>query len=210
MNVLVIGATGPLGLEIVRSAAKAQHRVTAMVRAEKTASFPADVRQVRGDVLNRESLLEALRGQDAVISSLGSKISFKPITLLSEGTRNIVESMQSAGVRRLICITGIGAGDSKGHGGFLYDKIIQPLLLREVYNDKTRQERVVDSSGLDWTIVRPAQLTNAAARGRAAYKAYTTLDGVTAAKITRADVAEFTVGLLTTSEFLKKKVLLTY
>jgi uncharacterized protein YbjT (DUF2867 family) len=146
MNLLVIGATGPLGREIVWSALAANHNVTALVRDPEKAGFPAAVKLAPGDVLRPGSLADAMRGQGGVISSLGSKISFKPMTLLSDGTRNLVDAMRAAGVRRLVCITGIGAGDSKGHGGFVYDRIIQPFILNEVYKDKTRQETVVRNS----------------------------------------------------------------
>jgi putative NADH-flavin reductase len=120
-----------------------------------------------------------------------------------------VDAMRGAGVRRLICITGIGAGDSKGHGGFVYDRIIQPLLLNEVYKDKTRQETVVRESGLDWTIVRPAQLTNGQARGAGAYRVLSDMTGVTATKIARKDVAAFTVDLVTGQKHLHQAVLIT-
>jgi putative NADH-flavin reductase len=210
MNVLVIGATGPLGQEIVASALAAKHSVTALARDPAKTSFPAEVQVARGDVLNRGSLTGAVRGQNAVISSLGSKLSLKPTTLLSEGTRNVVDAMRQAGVRRLICITGIGAGDSQGHGGVVYDHIIQPLLLNQIYKDKTRQEAVVRESGLDWTIVRPAQLTNGPARGAGAYRVLTDLGGVTATKIARKDVSAFTVDLLVTPKHLHEAVLVTY
>ena len=210
MNLLVIGATGPLGQEIVSSALVANHEVTALVRDRAKTAFPAVVKVAQGDVLNPSSLAEAIRGQDAVISSLGSKLSFKPMTLLSEGTRNVVISMRKAGVRRFICITGIGAGDSKGHGGFVYDHIVQPLLLNEVYKDKTRQENVVRDSGLDWTIVRPAQLTNGSARGAGVYRVLSDLTGVTATKIARKDVAAFTVDLLATQSHQREALLVTY
>lgn len=209
MNVLVVGATGPLGLEIVKEAQKAGHTVTAMVRSSH-AQFPQGVRIVQGDVLRPDTLAQAVAGQDAVISSLGSKITFKPMTMLSDGTRNLLRAMRDANVDRFICITGIGAGDSQGHGGFLYDNLIQPLLLNEVYKDKTRQEQVVRDSGLDWTIVRPAQLTNAAPRGPGFYRVLSDLTGVTAAKISRADTAAFTVSLLTKSDFSPRALLITY
>lgn len=210
MNLLVIGATGPLGREIVSSALVAKHNVTALARNPAEAGFPATVKVARGDVLNRGSLTEALRGQDAVVSSLGSKLSLKPVTLLSEGTRNLVNAMRAAGVRRLICITGIGAGDSKGHGGFVYDRIIQPLLLSEVYKDKTRQEAVVRESGFDWTIVRPAQLTDGHAKGAGAYRVLCDLTGVTATKVARKDVAAFTLDLLAAQNHRNEAVLITY
>ena len=68
--------------------------------------------------------------------------------------------MKKAGVKRLVCVTGIGAGDSKGHGGFLYDSIFLPFLLGTIYADKDRQELVIKASDVDWTIVRPGFLTN--------------------------------------------------
>jgi len=209
MKILVVGATGPLGLEIVKEAQKTGHAVTAMVRSS-LAQFPQGVRTVQGDVLRPETLAEAVLDQEAVISSLGSKISFKPLTMLSEGTRNLVQAMRSKNVNRLICITGIGAGDSKGHGGFLYDRLIQPLLLNEVYKDKDRQEEVVKQSSLDWTIVRPAQLTNAPARGAGSYRVLSDLKGVTSGKIARADTAAFTVNLLNKPDFSRRTLLITY
>lgn len=73
----------------------------------------------------------------------------KPVILLWEGARNLIEAMSQAGLRRFVCVTGLGAGDSRGHGGFLYDRIIRPLILGQVYRDKDRQEAVVRASGLD-------------------------------------------------------------
>ena len=76
----------------------------------------------------------ALEGCDGVISSLGTGISpFRPVTLLSAATGALVSAMRSEKVRRLVCITGPGAGDSRGHGGFLFDRLLFPLLLRNVY-----------------------------------------------------------------------------
>lgn len=141
------------------------------------------------DVTDVDSLVKAVEGVDAVISAVGTKLSRKPTTMLSDGTRNLISAMKRAGIRRLVCITGIGAGDSKGHGGFLYDYVIQPLLLNEIYKDKTRQEEVVRQSGLDWTLVRPATLTNGPKREK--YRVLTDLKGVTASKISRADVAHY-------------------
>ena len=69
-------------------------------------------------------------------------------------------------MKRLITVTGLGAGDSRGHGGLLYDAVVFPLLLKRVYDDKDVQEWIVRSSGLDWTIVRPGLLTNSPATGR--------------------------------------------
>lgn len=189
MKILIIGATGPQGLELAAQGIAAGHEITAGVRRPDAAGLPNGIKTSRLDVTDSASLLAAVTGQDAVINSLGSKLSRKPTTLLSEGTRKLIAAMKEAHVRRLVCITGIGAGDSKGHGGFLYDRIIQPLLLDEIYKDKTRQEEVVRASGLDWTLVRPGALTNGPKTSQVT--AYTDLTGVTIGNISRADVAAF-------------------
>ena len=165
MKLLVIGATGGTGREIVRQAA-AGHEVTALARSEGREAMPG-ARLIVGDARDVASLRRAVAGQDAVADSLGSGMSgpFKEVTVFSESTKALIEAMTAEGVRRLVCITGIGAGDSRGHGGFLYDHVVQPVLLRGVYADKDRQEALIRASGLDWVIVRPAMLADGPAVG---------------------------------------------
>jgi hypothetical protein len=90
---------------------------------------------------------------------------------------------------RLVCVTGIGAGDSAGHGGFLFDSLIFPLLLRKVYADRNRQEAIVREIGLDWVLVRPSVLNDKRARGT--IRALTDLSGFHGGAISREDVASF-------------------
>jgi putative NADH-flavin reductase len=116
--------------------------------------------------------------------------------------------MKKSGVRRLVCVTGIGAGDSRGHGGFLFDRLFFPLLLKAVYADKDRQESLIQASGIDWVIVRPGFLTNGPLTGR--YRAITNLVDVTAGRISRADVAHFILLQLVAPSHLRQTPLLTY
>lgn len=132
-------------------------------------------------------------------------MTWKPVTVFSEGTRNVLAAMRRHGVRRLVAVTGIGAADSKGHGGFFYDRLFNPLLLKTIYEDKDRQEALIRASGLDWTIVRPP---NGPLTG--VYRVLTDLTGVTAAKISRADVAHFILEELTANRYLGQTPLLTY
>src|SRR4030095_5147232 len=118
-----------------------------------------------------------------------------------------VAAMARHNVRRLICVTGIGAGDSKGHGGFLYDRILQPVFMKSIYEDKDRQEAQIRDSTLDWTIVRPAALTNGPATGL--YRTLTSTPESRARRLSRADMAEFIVANLTAPEFVRQTVLLT-
>lgn len=208
MNVLIIGATGPTGQQIVQQALAQGHEVTALVRSPEKFEMQHDhLHVIQGDVLNPDSLQAAMSDQQGVISSLGSKLSFKPMTLLSDGTKNLIQAMEQQGVRRFVCITGMGAGDSKGHGGFVYDKLILPLVLKEVYKDKDRQEAAIRDSNLDWIIVRPAQLTNGTATGN--YRVFTDLNNVTGGKISRADTADFVLKQLSNDLYLHQTPLIS-
>jgi putative NADH-flavin reductase len=189
-NILVLGATGPTGRLIVRDALARQFNVTALVRSPEKAVDLKGVRIVKGDARDPKALREALEGQDAVVSALGTPVSpFREVTLLSSATRALVEAMKATRVSRLVVITGIGAGDSAGHGGFLFERVLRPLLLRKVYVDKTRQEAVVRASGLEWVLVRPAVLNDKPGRG--AVRALEDLSGFHGGGIAREDVARF-------------------
>lgn len=167
MKLLVLGATGGTGREIVRQAAAAGHGVAALVRSRASAaSALPGIELVEGDARDQAALERALDGCGAVASALGTGVSpFRKVTLLSDSTRALVAAMRQQAVRRLVCITGIGAGDSRGHGGVLYDRLLLPVLLRTVYADKDRQEQIVRDSGLEWVIVRPSLLKDGPGRG---------------------------------------------
>ena len=209
MKVLIIGATGGTGRQLVEQALTAGHDVTAFVRdPEKIRAQHKRLRVVQGDILDFNSLELAVAGQEAVLSGLGTKSVFKPVRIFSEGTSNLLGTMNKHGVRRLICITGIGAGDSRGHGGFFYDKIILPIILKRIYQDKDKQEELIRKSDRDWTIVRPGFLTNGPAKG--SYRVLTDLTGITVGRISRADVAAFMLAQLHSDRYLRQTPLLTY
>lgn len=203
MKVLVLGAAGGTGRLIVLDALARGYSVVALVRSKARAIDLPGAAIIEGDARDETALLRALNGCDAVVSSLGTGLSpFRKVTTLSTATRALISAMMGSGVRRLICITGVGAGDSRDHGGFLYDRLILPVLLRSVYEDKDRQEAAIRASSLDWTIVRPVMLSNEPARGNV--RAVTDLAGVHGGKIARADVARFVVDQLTTDIWLRQ------
>ena len=195
-KVLVIGASRGIGLETVRAALRSGHSVRALARS--VASMPiqnADLDKVSGNALDSDTIRNALQDIEAVIQTLGVDVSpwavFEHTTLFSQSTRILVDAMKAAGLKRLIAVTGLGAGDSRGHGGLLYDVVVFPLLLKRVYDDKDVQEWIIKSSGLDWTIVRPGLLTNRPATGR--YRVLTAPEDWRFGMISRADVADFLV-----------------
>lgn len=125
-------------------------------------------------------------------------------TLFSETTKAVVEAMGAAAVRRLVAVTGVGAGDSKGHGGWLYNHVIHPLFTHNRYADKDRQEAIIEGSDLDWTIVRPAPF--AARAGRGPLQVHTEIpEGLQLRSITRAEVAGFILDSLESGRFMRQK-----
>ena len=109
---------------------------------------------------------------------------------------------------RILLVTGIGAGDSRGHGGFLYDRLVNPLLLRTIYADKDRAEALLEKSAAGWLVVRPGFLTDHPETGR--YRILTELNGVRCGKISRADVAHFLISETLSPKRRRQAVLLTY
>jgi nucleoside-diphosphate-sugar epimerase len=156
----------------------------------------------------------ALSGPLAWLVGLGIPIvtllvTMKRTTTLSEGTKNIVRAMEKVGVRRFICESSLGVGDSKGQLGPLYNYILIPLFLRNIFADKVAQERVIRDSKVEWVIIRPGALTNGPRTGE--YHSWSgALDASIRRKISRSDVADFMLRQLRESTNLGKTVGLSY
>ena len=209
MHISILGASRGVGFQLVTQALEEGHTVTALVREpRKLAIEHPNLKVVKGDIRDPESVEHAASGQDAICICIGIGPTRKPISLFSNGTQNVLRAMEKTDVNFLVSVTGIGAGDSKGHGGFLYDKIFNPILLKTIYEDKDRQETLLKESDVDWIIVRPGFLTNGPKRGR--YRVITELTGVKAGKISRADVAHFILAQLASPSFLRQSPLLSY
>ncbi|MBW5436720.1 SDR family oxidoreductase [Bradyrhizobium canariense] len=208
-KILVLGATGATGRLIVNQAAARGYDVTVLVRSAGKASDITGAKLIVGDARDETALREALKGREAVVSALGTPVSlFREVTLLSTATRALVSAMKAEQVSRLVCITGMGAGDSAGHAGFVADNVIFPLLLKKVYADKNRQEAIVRDSGLDWILVRPSILNNKPGRG--SVRALTDLSGFHGGSIAREDVATFVLDQVRADTWLHRSPLITW
>lgn len=208
-RILVLGASGGTGRLIVEQALAQGHDVAVLVRSPEKASDLKGVKLVIGDARDERALGKALESRDVVISALGTPVSpFREVTLLSTATRALVKAMKEKDITRLICITGIGAGESAGHGGFAFNNLIFPLLLRKVYADKNRQETILRESGLAWTIVRPSILNNKPVRNTV--RALTDLSHFNGGTISRADVADFILGQMRSETWIHRAPLITW
>ena len=202
LHILIIGATGGTGRQLVRQALELGHQVAAFVRtpARLKVEHP-NLRIVKGNVLDYASLESAVRGQNVVVCALGHKRWFYPNKILSEGTGNILRAMKTCDVPRLVCESSLGIGNSVGRLGLLYTFFVIPLILPFIFWDKVRQEKLIAESGVDWVIVRPAVLTNGAARG--SYRHGPNLGNfLRTNRISRADVADFMLKQLTDDTYL--------
>ena len=209
MKLLILGGSRGIGKALLESSIKRGLDVTVLARFPKKIDMDdSQVNLIKGDVLNREDLKSALHGQDVVCSCIGVPITFKPVSLFSRAAENIVDVMKTNTDQKFIAITGIGAGNSKGHGGFLYDKIFKPIFLSTIYQDKDREEEIIQASTLDWLIIRPAGLTNGPQTG--SYRVIENLDGIVAKRISRMDVADFILNQVEEPKLFGKTVLLTY
>jgi putative NADH-flavin reductase len=185
------------------------HVVTAFVRNPAAITTKHEkLKLAQGDVLDCPSVEAAVPGQEAVLSALGVR-KLRKNTILSNGTKNIIRAMERHGVKRFVCESSLGVGDSRGQLGWAFNLLLIPLFLRNVFRDKEEQEQSIQQSNLDWVIVRPAALTDGPRTG--VYRSgFGPTDRTVRGKISRADVADFMLKQLTDGTYLRKTPGLSY
>ena len=205
MKVVVFGATGSVGRLAVKRLLEQGHEVKAFARHTERLDLqhPRLVKHA-GDAMDSDNVSSAVAGYDAAVITLGAGASRKS-RVRSEGTRNIVIAMQEHGVKRLICQSTLGAGDSYGNLNFLWKYVMFGLLLRPALLDHERQEQLVRDSGLDWTIVRPSAFTDEPGEGLFRVDIPTDERGLSL-KISRADIASFLTRCIDEASFTHRAV----
>lgn len=201
---MIIGASKGIGLETTRQALEAGHDVRALARSATGIDLASPrLEKVRGDALNSQDVEAALDGVDVVLQTLGIGLGdlFRPVHLFSDATRILVAAMEAQGLKRLICVTGFGAGDSRASISCL-QRVPFQLFFGRAYDDKSVQERLIRESSLDWTIVRPGVLTSGRRTGR--YKILGETSQWRNGMISRSDVAEFLVRQIEDQTYVRK------
>ena len=210
MRILVLGGTSGIGAATVERALADGHEVRAFARgADKLEPRPG-LERMAGDATSEADLRGALQGMDAVVYAIGlgraTARFYAPVTLFSETTEALLHAMAEVGPRRLVVVTGFGAGDSRQAMSTI-EQMGHRAILGRAYADKDRQEEMVRGSGLDWTLVRPVILTHGAASGR--YKVLSDPATWRNGLIPRADVADYLVRACAEDLDLHRAVVLT-
>lgn len=157
IKVLVFGASGKTGKLIVKKLLKEGFAVIAFVRSPaKMASLEQqNLSIVKGDIQDYDSVQIAVKDCNIVVSALGN-LKIMPNTIISDGVANIIKAMKQYDKSKLLFMSSLGVGDSKGQLGLIYNFVYLPTFLRNVFKDKEKQEIIIHDSGLDWTVIRPA------------------------------------------------------
>jgi uncharacterized protein YbjT (DUF2867 family) len=202
MNITVFGATGTIGRLVVEQALAAGHDVTAFTRDAGRVTIEHErLHVVADDVTDPDACLPAVKDADAVIVALGAG---RNGVVREAGTRAVVAAMKEAGVRRLVCQSTIGVGSSRGNLNLYWKYLMFGALLRPAYADHVRQERVVEESGLDWTVVRPSAFVD---RSPAPVRhGFGGSERGLQLKIGRDDVAEFLLAQVEDGTYLRRAV----
>jgi putative NADH-flavin reductase len=212
MKLTIFGATGRTGTELLTQALDGGHEVTVVVRdpARLAADEHPRLRVVTADVRDPDAITPAVDGADAVLSALGPS-GRGPSTICADGARSIGVAMAKTGVRRLLLVSAAGLIADAGDG-FFVRYVVKPMILERLlangFADMRRSEEEVRSGDLDWTILRPPQLTEAKATGN--YRTATDLNLRGGRKISRADLAACMLGLITDDASVRHHVSVAY
>ena len=212
MKLLVFGASGKTGNQILQQALDQGHNVSAFVRDTSTLTIKhPKLTLLTGDVLNPDSVHKAIPGHDAVLCTIGSPAN-KIGVIRSQGTKNIINAMEDAGIKRLVCQTSLGYGDSiktLDSTPWYFKYLIVPYILKKGFADHALQESYIKNSSLDWIIARPGNLTDGPKTGNYSHGFSYDTKGLKI-MISRADVAHFMIDQLNKDQYLKKTVGLSY
>ena len=209
MKLVIFGATGGTGRQVVEQALEQGHTVTAFTRTPANLDIHhPNLKIAQGDVMDLPSVASAVQGQEAVVCILGSGQQLKS-TIRSQGTRQIIRAMEQTGVQRLICQSTLGTGDSWGSLNFFWKYIMFGLILRHVFADHELQESYVQQSKLAWTIIRPGAFVDGDRTGQYRH-GFPGTDQTSQLKITRGDVADFILKQLSDETYLYQTPSLSY
>jgi putative NADH-flavin reductase len=214
MNIALFGASGATGKLLTERCLAAGHTVSALVRTPDKFTFKDRVRVIKGSAFDSAAISDTLANADAVLSTLGAKSPFRNENILPRAIPLMVKSMSEQGVRRIIALGSAGVllptslSKQPAWRRWIVQNIVYKVFLKYPVLEQISQYQTLSTSNLDWTMVMPPMLSNAPARGH--YR----IDGealpTNGSRISRSDVADFMMLQLTTTQWLRKGVYITW
>lgn len=201
MRVLIVGAAGKTGRELVLQAITRGHTVTAIAHHAPHPELPPAVRLFIGDARDNALLDQAVAGQDFVVDAVGTRRPFAATTLETDVAHALIAAIARHDVGRVAAISSLGIGTSIRHVNWLFRALI-PLFFRGVMPDKEGMEAAFRTSGRAWLIVRPSGLTDRPATGNVCVLA--TSSSRKGFQIARADVAAYILNALESDDPLRR------
>ncbi len=209
MKIAVFGATGKIGQNIIAQALETGYEITAFARSpDKICAPHKNLRVVKGDVLDFTAVKTAIKEQDAVICALGMPL-FNKDRLRENGTKNIVRAMKELGVKRLVCLSVHGVGDSYSMLPLSYKYLIMPLFFRHILADHKAQEALIKNSDLDWVITRAVNFTKGPYTGDYRH-GFSAENKPATLKISQSDLADFMLKQITENQYLRRTPSIAY
>ena len=203
MKIIVFGATGKTGKLVCLNAIKNGNEVTGFARSRsKIEAIDPKIKAFQGDAMDPKAVAESVTGRDVVIFCLGS-VGLKDKSTLTNGIKSVIESMENAGVKRLVALSAAGVNESWRQIP-LMSKILFKTMLKNIFADHHTQEALIEKSGLDWTIVRAATLTNKPESGK-----FIIGNMAKTKSVSRVDVANFLVKAAFDHSLSKEKISIT-
>jgi putative NADH-flavin reductase len=207
MRYAVIGGAGRVGGHVIAQAHAVGDGVKTLVRSGRRLRDAAPaIGVVEGDVLDPDALDSTLAGTDVVISTIGFR-GLGKTTLYSRGTSSILAAMQRTGVRRFIGISAAGVEIDPALRGVVATVLV-PLVYGEALADMRTMEEVLARCRVDWTVVRPARLTDGPRTGTYRHNERFLPTGGT--QISRADLADFLLQVAADGLYVRARPAIAY
>ena len=215
MNIILFGATGQIGRQILDQALERGHKVTAFVRdASKLNVTHPNLSVAEGDARDAQFVAAAMPGHDAVVSALGPggpEVSDKYLDILTDGTRHLVEGMKAAGLRRIVALGSVATLNATPDT-LLRDMPGFPAFARNISGAHLESLKTLQASGLDWTVLCPAPVVEPGERtGHYRVRADFVLEGdPQSTKITTGDAADFVLNEVEQNKYIGHRVNIAY
>ena len=207
MRIIVFGPTGGTGRLLIELALRTSHSVTAFTRNTSAVEQRPGLRILAGNPLDASAVEGAVAGHDAVVSALGGR-PWRTAPICGPATRNIAAAMTKHGIRRIVVISTLGAGETRAHVGWFARNVLFRFVLRNEVADKEAMEQQLGATDLDWIVVRVGKLTDEPARGTWRVADDGAIRGM--GKIGRSDVAAFMLAQLESNDWRRRKPVIVY